>query len=90
MIVARLAGRCANGAELDGGRKYHLLERYSEFGKALCGAKPGRTSGGWSQPYGDKEATCQDCIRKQRRRERLREAAFSLGVMPTESPDQLP
>ena len=54
MIVARLAGRCANGFERDGGRKYHLLERYSEFGKALCGAEPGRTSGGWSQPYGER------------------------------------
>jgi hypothetical protein len=59
-----MAGRCANGAERDGGRKYHLLERFSEFGTALCGAEPGRTSGGWSLPYGPREATCPRCLKR--------------------------
>lgn len=64
IVVARLAGRCANGAERDGGRKYHALEGYSEFGKAMCGAEPGRTSGGWATPYGDSKVTCPKCLRK--------------------------
>lgn len=66
VIAARLAGRCANGAERDGGRRYHALARFSEFGTALCGAKPGRTSGGWCQPYGDQPVTCPRCLSKIR------------------------
>jgi hypothetical protein len=62
MIAARLAGRCANGYERDSGRRFHALETYSEFGKALCGAKPGRLSGGWSESPGS--VTCPRCLKK--------------------------
>jgi hypothetical protein len=55
----RLAGRCANGAERDGGSKYHAVAGYV----ALCGAKPGRRSAGWSLYPGDM-VTCPRCRRK--------------------------
>ncbi len=65
MIIARLAGRCANGAERDGGKLFHILTTFSEFGTALCGATPGKTSGGWCESPG--EATCIRCKAKAER-----------------------
>lgn len=59
LIFARLAGRCLDGAERDGGRRFHAVVRGSY--KALCGAKPGRQSAGWSERLGDR-ATCSRCI----------------------------
>jgi hypothetical protein len=61
MTVGRkLTGRCANGAERDRGKLAHATAA-SGFGKALCGAKPGRLSAGWSeQTY---EVTCPRCLR---------------------------
>jgi hypothetical protein len=56
----RLSGRCANGAERDGGSKYHAVAGY---GVALCGAKPGRLSAGWSM-YPGAAVTCPRCRRK--------------------------
>lgn len=63
-----LTGRCANGAEKDGGRVVHLAE--SQWGIALCGAKPGRLSCGFNDllPEGT-EATCRGCLTKQQKRE---------------------
>lgn len=57
----RLAGRCADGAERGKGSLFHAVE----IGKsaALCGAKPGRHSAGWSFSNGV-VLTCQKCIRK--------------------------
>jgi hypothetical protein len=57
----RLAGRCANGAERDGGTLFHAVPA----GKwdALCGAHPGRRSAGWSQYAGD-GVSCPKCLRK--------------------------
>lgn len=49
---AYLSGRCGNGFQRDGGRLTHLVPEAKERplgARALCGAKPGRTSGvGWT------------------------------------------
>jgi hypothetical protein len=72
--AVRLTGRCANGAERDGGTKYHALAEREHV--ALCGAKPGRRSVGWSD-YADSvrdvsKTTCPRCIAKfKREAERL-------------------
>lgn len=57
----RLAGRCADGAERDGGSLWHAVP--ARAWKALCGAEPGRRSAGWSQRVGD-AVTCPRCARK--------------------------
>ena len=63
-IYARcLAGRCANGAERDGGRLWHALP--AEEWQALCGAQPGRRSAGWGSwvrlPGEGLAVTCPRC-----------------------------
>jgi hypothetical protein len=55
----RLAGRCANGAERDSGSKYHAVRG----NVALCGAKPGPRSAGWST-YPGEAVTCPRCLTK--------------------------
>ena len=61
--TARLAGRCADGAERDGGTQVHLIADSQQT--ALCGAKPGRLSAGWS--YADAHATCPRCVARDQR-----------------------
>lgn len=62
----RLTGRCANGGELDGGSLFHAVpENDSIMGKALCGAKPGRRSNGWSLADGER-ITCKRCLKKSK------------------------
>jgi len=56
--VMSLAGRCANGSELDHGTRYHAVEFDSN--RAMCGTKPGRRSVGWTREY--KDVTCPRCI----------------------------
>lgn len=59
-----LAGRCASGAQGGRGRRVHgLLDGLTLFGAAMCGAEPGRQSGGWSKPI-DPTITCPRCRRK--------------------------
>ena len=68
-LPASLAGRCANGCELDQGRRVHAVP-YSQdlerngyvIGRALCGAKPGPRSAGWSY-VGHRSVTCPKCAR---------------------------
>ena len=64
--IRRMTGRCANGAERDGGALYHAVP-IDEFGayhsNAVCGAKPGRHSVGWSS-YPGENVTCKRCIRR--------------------------
>ncbi len=64
--AARLMGRCADGAERDSGRLVHALEIGSS--KALCGAKAGRRSAGWSS-WHVTEVTCRQCARGVRLRQ---------------------
>jgi hypothetical protein len=58
--VKVLAGRCANGSELDSGTRWHAVP--TDSWTALCGAKPGRRSAGWSSWYiKDQAVTCPRC-----------------------------
>ncbi len=59
----RLAGQCLTGAERDGGRIYHAVPTGPEptFERAVCGAKPGRLSAGWSDV--GEAVTCPRCLR---------------------------
>jgi hypothetical protein len=60
----RLTGRCVDGGELDGGSLYHAVSRdEGNMGKAVCGAKPGRRSNGWSLNDGE-QVTCKRCVVK--------------------------
>jgi hypothetical protein len=65
-----LTGRCANGAEGGHGILYHAVPMVGSdmihgdhWGKALCGAEPGRRSAGWSECKG-REVTCPRCLKK--------------------------
>ena len=57
--IRRLTGRCANGAERDGGSRWHAINPATH--KSLCGAKPGRRSNGWGWEHGD-DVTCPRCL----------------------------
>jgi len=60
-----LAGRCSDGAQRDMGTKVHALSQHdARFGEAVCGAEPGRTSGGWVQPHGSGQITCKRCLKR--------------------------
>jgi len=63
----RLAGRCVDGSERDGGALYHGVEAGQHT--ALCGAKPGRRSIGWSMHKGD-GVTCARCLSKLKAKRR--------------------
>ena len=63
--AVRMMGRCANGNEADGGRKYHALRKDGLSFKAVCGAAPGSRSAGWAD-YPDatkpvEDVTCPRC-----------------------------
>lgn len=60
-----LAGRCANGAERDGGTLFHAVP--AESWKALCGSQPGRRSAGWGTPWKDEQpVTCPRCLKRMK------------------------
>lgn len=74
MKLAMLAGRCVSDAQRDHGRLIHAVEMLSEpwYGRALCGAEPGRRSYGWSE-LGEREVqrmapdglpTCPRCAQR--------------------------
>ena len=69
-LLVRLTGRCADGAERDGGRRIHVLQVLVDdalapphWGKAVCGAKPGRLSNGWVEVDGPEAPTCPRCAK---------------------------
>jgi len=65
--VRMLAGRCANGAELDSGTRWHAVPigDHGMSWTALCGAEPGRRSAGWSHWIVSGQAvTCPRCLKK--------------------------
>ena len=64
IIAMYLAGRCANGSELDCGTRWHALPNGLGW-TALCGAKPGRRSAGWRGfPDEIHAVTCPRCLAK--------------------------
>jgi DNA-directed RNA polymerase subunit RPC12/RpoP len=75
-----LTGRCANGAERDRGKLYHAVAYhegllYGYYGHpAVCGAKPGRRSNGWSDCKG-RDVTCPRCAKKLEKERQEREQA---------------
>lgn len=69
-LPASLAGRCANGYERGRGFRVHAVPRSNELERngycltrALCGAKPGPRSAGWSY-FGQRAVTCPRCAAK--------------------------
>lgn len=73
-VLARLTGRCADGAERDGGRRIHVIPvepghvlRRTLWGTAVCGAKPGRLSNGWVEVDGAEVPTCPACVKRTAR-----------------------
>jgi hypothetical protein len=62
-------GRCANGAQRDGGTLVHAVDTEDDWGSwgsftpALCGTRPGRLTPGWSS-YQYDTATCPRCLKK--------------------------
>ncbi len=65
--INQLAGRCANGSELDHGVLFHVrLKVDSGYDwQALCGYQPGRRSAGWSSwKPSDRKVTCKKCLRR--------------------------
>jgi hypothetical protein len=63
--IARMMGRCSNGAERDSGSLYHAIPKSSW--KALCGKAPGKRSAGWADRENDKSVNCPSCLRKLRK-----------------------
>lgn len=62
--LARLAGRCTNGFERDGGKVVHAVVKTEYAGRvALCGATPGRLSAGWDTQVVS-GVTCRGCSRR--------------------------
>jgi hypothetical protein len=64
-LVRYLAGRCWNGAQRDAGTKFHAVAPGdAAFGRALCGAEPGRRSNGWAEPHGARGVSCPKCLKR--------------------------
>lgn len=63
--VRSLAGRCRSGIDTHG-TLFHALDFENEI--ALCGAKPGRRSVGWSAWGHGKDANCKRCLKKLEKR----------------------
>lgn len=73
IFAVRMTGRCADGAERDGGHLIHAVELTGEVAergtrpgwqKALCGKAPGRKGNGWSDRlYRPDQVNCTRCAR---------------------------
>lgn len=66
IFYAYLTGRNRTATERTG-HLFHAIQGednyYPGFGKAICGAQPGRRSNGWSEHRSD-YATCPKCLKK--------------------------
>ena len=70
-VAMKLAGRCSDGCERGQGVRYHALpEGTPDFthGPALCGAKAGRRSVGFTVKEGA-AVSCPRCLSKMARLE---------------------
>lgn len=57
-----MTGRCASGAEADGGSIFHAVNEHGHtFSRAACGAKPGKRGNGWGLEPGT-EVNCPRCL----------------------------
>lgn len=66
VIPRSLNGRLANGWERDSGKLFHAVPLV--IGIALCGAKPGRRSAGWSENTIENDVvTCPRCLKKMKK-----------------------
>lgn len=70
MFYSYLTGRGRTGSDSTG-PLYHAINVRGEgpfptFGAAICGARPGKRSNGWSDYLGD-HATCPKCLKKLER-----------------------
>ncbi len=86
LLPRQLSGRLVDGAQRGGGTRVHLVPDGAAWGRALCGATPGRRSGSGFLPPADPqaEATCPRC----RRRAGLdREAAVYRTLAPLDPRD---
>lgn len=80
-VAARMLGRCANGNEADGGRRYHAIRKDRLSYAAVCGAAPGRRSAGWADyPDALRAVAAVDCPR-------CRLAMRKFGLLRPASPD---
>jgi hypothetical protein len=66
ICVRMKPGRCANGAELGGGTRWHAVP-YGQY-KAICGTEPGRRTPGWSSWHDSKVVTCPTCKKRLEKR----------------------
>jgi len=69
----QLMGRLANGFESDQGKRIHAVPstcgHYDSTAIALCGANPGRRSGGWDvDNVANRLVTCPRCMQKMEKR----------------------
>jgi len=64
--IVQLTGRCATGEERGRGVLYHAVLPNGRA--ALCRAKPGIRSAGWSSHHGE-EVTCPRCLKIIARRQ---------------------
>jgi len=68
ICVRQKSGRCANGAELGHGILWHAVpksgESWGNIDRALCGARPGKRTPGWSGWHNSKEITCLKCLKR--------------------------
>lgn len=67
IVTAKLAGRCTSGLEKGQGVVVHALQdphrnQWEIWGAALCKAKPGPRSVGWTE-LTDHAVTCAKCLR---------------------------
>lgn len=61
-----LTGRGRTGTDATGPLIHAIssdFDHYPSFGSAICGAKPGKRSNGWSEYRAD-HATCPKCLKK--------------------------
>jgi len=62
----RLTGRCADGSQLGGGSRFHIVAEGDDDGNAICRATYGARSGGWSLPQSE-PASCPGCLARLKR-----------------------
>ena len=63
-MIARLTGRLTDGAERGAGHLLHVVLGDTSWGRALCGRRPGKLSGGGFVRVEAAEPTCPRCFER--------------------------